>query len=323
MNQKTFYVFPGQGAQYPRMGLDLLEGSGEKGPPDRVKELFSLASELMGRDMAELLANSSPEELKRTDISQPAITVVNLAAAFWLEEGGIRPSGAAGFSLGEYSALCLGGVLSPKDCLFLVIERGKAMQAAIDEISSTASPPGMAAVIGLEPQGVETLIAQWKQEKPGWELYSANINSKRQVVVSGSAAALAEAEGLFKEAGARRFVSLAVAGPYHSPFMEGAAQAFAPFLSKVTFNDPAIPVFSNVTGQQITSGEEAKALALRQIVERVRWTEVEEAITLEAPDQLFETGPGKVLQGLWKDTESPIPCYTVGTMAEILERRNT
>jgi [acyl-carrier-protein] S-malonyltransferase len=192
------------------------------------------------------------------------------------------------------------------------------MQAAIDRIQAGAEPPGMAAVIGLAPEQVESLIAEWKNSGLV-DLYAANINSPRQVAVSGSAVALNEAEKRFKEAGARRFMRLAVAGPYHSPFMQEAADTFASALEKVKFNDPSIPIFSNVTGKQIQSGAEAKALALRQIVEAVRWTDEEAAIALLEPKALLETGPGKVLQGLWKDTGSALPCYGAGTAAEINE----
>ena len=314
MLNKVFYLFPGQGAQFPGMALDLLEtGSGS------VKALFQLASEVFGKDMEALLRNSSPEDLKPTDIAQPAITLANLAAAAYLAEKGIKPAGAAGHSLGEYSALAVSRVISERDCFQLVNARGKAMQAAIDKINaSDPRPPGMAAVIGMAPEQVETLIAEW--QKGGLTgLNAANINSPKQVVVSGSADALEEAEKRFKEAGAKRFMRLAVAGPYHSPFMKDAADAFDAALEKVEFNDPTILLFSNVTGKQITSGAEAKTLAHKHILEGVRWTDEEATIASALPETLLEVGPGKVLQGLWKDTGSSIPCYAAGTVAEINE----
>jgi [acyl-carrier-protein] S-malonyltransferase len=315
MIDKAFFLFPAQGAQYPGMALDLLEQGG-----DGVKCLFSTASKIQGKDMADLLRNSSPEYLKRTDVSQPAITLANLAAAEYLAVKGIKPAACAGFSLGEYAALATAGVISEEDCLFLVTHRGNAMQAAIDRIQAGGSEgsiaPGMAAVIGLAPQQVEALIAEWKAS--GLDgLYAANYNSPRQVAVSGSAAALEEAEKRFKEAGAKRFLRLAVAGPYHSPFMKEAADAFASALEKVSFSDPQVPIFSNVTGKQISSGAEAKALALRQIVEAVRWTDEEAALASLEPNALLEAGPGKVLQGLWKDTGNAAPCYGAGTADEI------
>ena len=327
---KVFFLFPGQGAQYPGMALDFLESAQNGG---KGKRLFTLASEIFGKDMADLLGKSSPEDLKPTDISQPAITLANLAAAAYLEEKGITPSGCAGFSLGEYSALSIAGVISEEDCLYLVTERGKAMQASIDNMTKEpgvtglpgnakfpgmAKLPGMAAVIGLAPEKVEALIAEWSND--GLKgLNAANINSPRQVAVSGSAEALEEAEKRFKEAGAKRFMRLAVAGPYHSPFMKDAAEKFDIALDKVKFNNLVIPVFSNVTGKQISNAEEAKALAKRHILEGVRWTDEEAALARLEPKTLLEVGPGKVLQGLWKDTGSSIPCYAAGTVAEIDE----
>jgi [acyl-carrier-protein] S-malonyltransferase len=318
MADGAFFVFPAQGAQYPGMAIDFLKQGG-----DKVKRLFSLSSEIQGKDMEELLSNSSPEYLKRTDISQPAITLANLAAAEYLAEKGIKPSGCAGFSLGEYAALAVAGVISEEDCLYLVKQRGIAMQAAIDHIQGAdeANAPGMAAVVGLAPENVEALIAEWKSHGLTG-LYAANFNSSKQVAVSGSATALAEAEKRFKEAGAKRFMRLAVAGPYHSPFMKEAADAFAPYLEKINFIDPKIPIFSNVTGKQVMTGAEAKGLAIKQIVEPVRWTDEEVLMAKFEPKKLLETGPGKVLQGLWKDLGSAIPCYSAGTAAEIDEFYN-
>ena len=314
MKDKAFFLFPGQGAQYPGMALDLMETGSEM-----VKHLFSLASEFLGKDMVALLRNATAEELKPTDIAQPTITLASLAAAAYLAEKGIKPVGAAGFSLGEYSALAVAGVISEKDCLFLVTERGRAMQAAIDKINhSDPRPPGMAAVIGLAPTQVEALIDKWQKEGLTG-LNAANINSPKQVAVSGSADALDEAEKRFKEAGAKRFMRLAVAGPYHSPFMKDAASEFDIVLDKIVFKDPVIPLFSNVTGKQISNGAEAKALSHRHILEGVRWTDEEASIALLQPEALLEVGPGKVLQGLWKYTGSVIPCYLAGTVVEINE----
>jgi [acyl-carrier-protein] S-malonyltransferase len=313
MINKAFFLFPGQGSQYPGMALDLLEGR------DRVKRLFTMASEIYGKDMAGFLANASPEDLKPTNVCQPVIILASLAAAACLAEKGVTPCGCAGFSLGEYAAIAIAGVISEQDCFTLVTQRGKAMQAAIDRIPTGASAPGMAAVVGLAPEQVESLIVEWKKSGVT-ELYAANINSPKQVVVSGNAPALEEAEKRFKEAGAKRIIRLQVAGPYHSPFMKEAADAFAADLEKAAFSDPKIPLFSNVTGKQIKTGAEAKALALRQIVEAVRWTDEEASIAaMGGFDCLLETGPGKVLQGLWKDTGSEVPCREAGTAAEINE----
>ena len=326
MINKAFFLFPGQGAQKPGMALDLLETS-TGGGRERIANLFSLATEIAGIDMADLLENSGGEALQRTDISQPAITLANLAAAAFLAGKGVFPSGCAGFSLGEYAALAVSGVISEEDCIKLVVRRGKVMQAAVDRLvpPGTQEAPGMAAVLGLPPDKVEAMIDGWKAEgNPDLnDLYAANFNSPGQTVVSGSAGALAKAENLFISAGARRLVYLKVAGPFHSPLMARAAEEFRPFLENIKFNDPRIPLFSNVSGRLISSGEEAKKLALLHITSAVRWTDEEAAIAGAASeggiDCLLETGPGRVLQGLWKDSNLKPPCFAAGTAADILK----
>jgi [acyl-carrier-protein] S-malonyltransferase len=305
------FCFPGQGAQYPRMALDLFEaGAGVRG-------LFAVASDAAGRDLQALLENADPETLKRSDLSQPAITLANLAAAAYLAEKGVVPVACAGFSLGEYAALVAAGVLTIPDCFRLVSARGTAMQKAADRIAAgdPSAAPGMAAVLGLPPEAVEALLAEWRAAGLA-DLYAANYNSPKQVVVAGSAAALAAAEPRFKEAGAKRVIRLQVAGPFHSPLVASAADEFAPVLAAVPFGDPVLPLFSNVTGALVRTGAEARALALRQITEPVRWTAVEAALAALAPRAILEVGPGKVLQGLWKDTGFTVPVLAGGTVAD-------
>ncbi|MDR0402472.1 MAG: ACP S-malonyltransferase [Treponema sp.] len=317
MVKQIVFLFPGQGAQYPGMGLDLL------GVSPAAREIFSIASETLDMDVAGLIRDSDAEKLKRSDVSQIALTAASLAAAAALRENGIVPAACAGFSLGEYPALACAGVIGAADCFTLVRARGGAMQAAIDRMSAGTpeaerSAPGMAAVLGLAPEKVEELIAEWKKAGAfAGDLYPANINSPVQTVVSGSAPALSEAEKRFKEAGAKRFIRLQVAGPFHSPFMKEAADAFASVLEATPFRDPDAAFFSNVTGTRVSGGNEAKSLALRQICEGVRWTDEEAAIAALNPGAVFETGPGKVLRGLWRDSGSAVPCYGAGTAEEI------
>ena len=314
MNKKNVvYLFPGQGAQFTGMAMDLIESSA-------VKTLFDTASGVFGKDVKELL-NADADTLKRTDIAQPAITVANLAAAAYLGEQGFSPVACAGFSLGEYAALACAGVIDTADCLRLIKARGEAMQKTADKIreaagGDAAAAPGMAAIVGLEPAQVEALIKQWSAEGLK-DLYAANINSPKQLVISGTAAALTEAENRFKEAGAKRVIRLQVAGPFHSPLMADAVDAFVPVLEAVTFKDPAITVFSNVTGKKISTGAEAKKLAVQQITCPVRWVEEEASAAAVGADAYLEAGPGKVLQGLWKDSGSELPVYAAGTAEDI------
>jgi len=314
MKNNYVYLFPGQGAQYQGMALDFLASGSAV-----VKKLFEQASQAYGRDVQSMLKDSDADTLKRTDVSQPAITLANLAATAYLADQGYGPAACAGFSLGEYAAFVCAGVISAEDCFRLIKARGDAMQKTADRLREKAGDssavPGMAAVIGLAPKQVEELISKWTAEGLK-DLYTANINSPKQLVVSGAAAALTEAETRFKDAGAKRVIRLQVAGPFHSPLMADAAQAFAPVLESVTFNNPAVPLYSNVTGNKITSGEEAKKLALQQITSPVRWVEEEAAVAEADIAGCLEVGPGKVLQGLWKDSGSGMPCYLAGTVED-------
>ncbi|MCL2211035.1 MAG: ACP S-malonyltransferase [Treponema sp.] len=317
--QNVVYLFPGQGAQYSGMAMDLIESAA-------VKSLFNAASEIFGKDVKDIL-QSDADNLKRTDVSQPVITVANLAAAAFLGDQGYKPGACAGFSLGEYAALVCAGIVSAEDCFRLVKTRGEAMQRVSDKLREAAggdmsAAPGMAAVVGLVPDQVEELIAKWKAEGLK-DLYAANINSPKQVVVSGTAAALTEAETRFKEAGAKRVIRLQVAGPFHSPLMADALEGFMPILEKITFNDPCITIFSNVTGKKISSGAEAKELAVKQITNPVRWVDEQASIAACGFEACLEVGPGKVLQGLWKDSSpvgangSEISIYSAGTAEDI------
>jgi [acyl-carrier-protein] S-malonyltransferase len=317
MKNDIVYLFPGQGAQYQGMALDFL-GTGSVA----VKKLFDTASAIFGKDAEALLRDSDADTLKRTDVSQPTVTLANLAAAAYLTEQGWTPKACAGFSLGEYAALVCAGVISAEDCLRLVKERGAAMQKTADRLREAAggdpsAAPGMAAVMGIAPDQVEALIAEWSAAGLK-DLYAANINSPKQVAVSGTATALTEAETRFKDAGAKRVLRLQVAGPFHSPLMSDSAEAFRPILEAVTFNDPTIPLYSNVTGKRVASGEEAKKLALMQITSPVRWIDEEAAIAAAGGfSACLEVGPGKVLQGLWRDSGSEVPVCAAGTVEDI------
>ena len=298
----TIFLFPGQGSQYSGMALDFA------GASPRAAALFDLASDAAGRDMKKTIAESSAEELGRTDIAQVAVTLANLCAAASLAERGIRPRAAAGHSLGEYAALAVCGVLDEAAALRLVARRGELMRQAAENAGDT----GMAAVIGLAPEAVERLIGQWTAQGLAG-LYAANFNSPRQTVISGAAAALAEAAERFKAAGARRVIPLRVQGPFHSPFMEEAARSFAGALEGVVFNDPCVPFFSNVTGGELKSGAEIKAFAVKQIVSPVRWIQEETALAAAGGARVVEAGPGTVLAGLWKESGLSLPCFGAGS----------
>ncbi|ULQ60795.1 ACP S-malonyltransferase [Brucepastera parasyntrophica] len=306
------FLFPGQGAQFSGMGMDMYDADtdGSMG----IRNLFDSASSIYGKDIRTVL-NSDAEVLKRTDVSQIAITVVSLAAVRFLSARNIGVSACAGFSLGEYPALAVSGILSEEDTLKLVIERGRIMQKASDALASSGDEPaGMSVVLGLSSGQIDEIIAS----SGTGDLYAANYNSPLQTVVSGTAPALEKAAEIFKEAGARRVLRLKVAGPFHSPLMNEAKEEFAAVLENFAFSDPSIPVFSNVTGKRITGGAEAKQCAARHLVSPVRWTLEESEIALlmqglkneirEDIPELIEAGPGKVLSGLWTDSGLPGVC---------------
>ena len=293
----SVFIFPGQGAQFSGMGMDLFtsDADGSSG----IRALFETASGIIGSDIKDLL-NSDAEILKQTDVSQIAITVASLAAVRSLASRGITPSACAGFSLGEYPALAVSGVISEADAIRITLERGRIMQ----KVCATITGAGMAAVLGLTPAQIDSVIASIALNG---SLFAANYNSPLQTVISGTSEALDAAEEAFKAAGARRIVRLKVAGPFHSPLMALAGEQFSSFIEGFTFADPKIPVFSNVTGKQISSGEEAKKCAVLHITKSVRWTDEEASIAdlmaASGITDLIEAGPGKVLSGLWADSK--------------------
>ena len=294
---KYIYAFPGQGAQAPGMIKDICEKFAEG------KSLLDKYSSVSGIDIPSLLWNSSVEDLARSDNSQTAITAASLAAVEILKAKGIEPSIVAGFSLGEWSALYVSGILSFEETVYAVTKRGEIMQKVCEEIAqnSNGKAPGMAAILGLEPQKILEILSGRN------DVFAVNMNSVRQTVAAGTADGLAWAEEQMKAAGAKRVVQLKVAGPFHSPLMQKAADEFAKVLDKITFNNPKIHIFSNVTGKELTTGTEAKENAIKHITSPVLWTSEESAIKAlcdaEGGEwQVLETGPGKVLSGLWKDT---------------------
>ena len=287
MAKKYAFLFPGQGAQ----------------EPDARRVLDSVSS-ITGKDMTKLLWETEQAELSRSDNSQLAITTASLVIAEVLRTKGIVPSAAMGFSLGEFPALCIAGVLSFDDVIRVVQKRGQIMQMVCEEIAAVNAghAPGMSAIIGLPPGKVQEICNGLK------DVYAANLNSFRQTVISGTADGLAAAEKAATEAGARRAIRLSVAGPFHCPLMQKAADEFEKVLADVTFNDPKIDLFSNVTGKKVTKGVDAKKNAVLHLTHPVQWMSEEkvlgEIMTADTADEwmVLEPGVGKVLSGLWRDS---------------------
>jgi [acyl-carrier-protein] S-malonyltransferase len=304
---KTCFLFPGQGAQYPGMAKDLFEASAA------VRELFQSASEASGMDASKLLFESTAEELKSTDRTQVAMTLASLAASVMLRESGVEPQGCAGFSLGEYAALCVAGVIGIKDVFPIVKIRGALMEKAARALDSPSGAPGMAAVLGIPAERVAATMEPLAKDG----VFVSNYNSPGQVVISGTADGLAKAEEALKTAGARRFVRLSVSGPFHCPLMEQASRELGAALAGYAFADPTIPLFSNVTGRLIRSGTEARELCAQQLVSMVRWVTVEESLMAEGFDRFLEAGPGNVLAGLLRALRPDASCMAAGSLDSI------
>jgi len=305
---KTCFLFPGQGAQYPGMGKDLWDAS------DGVRQLFGQASEACGVDLKRLLFEGSEDELKATDKTQIAVTLANVAASRICQERGIVPDGFAGFSLGEYTALYEAGVLELRDLFPIVKARGELMEKASRALDrGSDAQAGMAAVLGMGYADATKVL----QGLEGAGVYLANYSSPQQIVLAGTAAGLQKAEGAFKEAGCRRFVTLKVSGPFHSPLLEDARKGLQEVLAGYRFADPRKPVYSNVSGKRIGSGEEAREFCIRQVVSTVLWVEEEESLLTDGFQRCLEVGPGSVLAGLWKSFSRDVPCLAAGKLEDI------
>ncbi len=276
------YVFPGQGAQFVGMGLDLYE----KIP--LAQELFDAANKILDFNITDVMFEGTPEALKETKVTQPAIFLHSVILGKVMPK--FKPDMVAGHSLGEFSALVANGVLNFEDGLRLVYKRALAMQKACEMQPST-----MAAVLGLEDSIVERIC----QETPG-VVVAANYNCPGQLVISGEVEAVNLACTALKEAGARRALVLPVGGAFHSPLMEPARQELAAAIESTVLNEPTCPIYQNVTATAVTRADEIKRNLISQLTAPVRWTQSVQNMVKDGATEFIEVGPGAVLQGLVK-----------------------
>lgn len=275
-------VFPGQGSQRTGMLDDVPEF-------DALNRLLDAAEALTKRDLRRLQREGTPAELADTRVAQPLLYLADWAWGSVLLDVGVRPVAVAGHSLGELAALAVAGVYSVEAGLELVCERARLMAEAVAE-----SPGAMSAILGLDGQAVADVLADTT------DVWVANDNAPGQVVISGLRDAVAEVGDALLSAGARRVVPLDVAGAFHSPVMQQAADAFSAVLASAEFCDAAIPVLQNTRPEPATDAGDIRAALATQISSPVRWTETMQACTRYAPVTLIEAGPGSVLRGLAK-----------------------
>lgn len=281
---KHGYVFPGQGSQFPGMGKGLYENSAF------AKKLFEQANEILGFRISDILFTGTEEDLRQTNVTQPAVFLHSVIAFKGVENN--KPDMVAGHSLGEFSALVANGVLSFEDGLKLVSVRAQAMQKACE-----AGPSTMAAVLGLEDGKVETICVEVHAET-GEIVVPANYNCPGQLVISGSVKGVEIACERLKAAGAKRALLLPVGGAFHSPLMAPAREELKTAIEQTTFYSPTCPVYQNTVAKAVVSKEDIKKNLIDQLTGAVKWTQSVQAMIADGASRFTEIGPGKVLQGL-------------------------
>ncbi|RLJ64963.1 ACP S-malonyltransferase [Sulfurisoma sediminicola] len=283
---KFAFVFPGQGSQ----SLGMMAAYGDS---PVIRATFDEASQALGRDLWQLVAEGPAEALSQTVNTQPLMLTAGIAVwRLWLDKGGVQPAMVAGHSLGEYSALVAAGVLELKDAVPLVELRAKAMQDAVP-----AGEGAMAAILGMDAETVKAICSEAAQ---GQAVQAVNFNSPEQTVIAGHKAAVERAAEGCKAKGAKRAVMLPVSAPFHSSLMQPAAERLQAALAGLSFNAPRIPVVNNVDVATATEPEAIKAALVRQAAAPVRWVETMRAMQAAGVSHVYECGPGKVLAGLTK-----------------------
>jgi len=302
---KVAYVFPGQGSQSTGMGLDLYNGY------PAAKEVFDEADASLGFSLSHLCFEGPEEELTKTHNVQPAILVVSIACLKALKEAAIAnfpsPIFVAGHSLGEYTALVAAGVLGLADAVLLVRERGRLMYEA-----GLKNPGSMLAVIGLDEETVKDISVHSRTE-------ISNVNCPGQIVISGAAQALAEANKLAKTRGARALIPLKVSGAFHSALMEPVIAEFSKIVSNVRFQPPVIPVISNVTARPLTDVDSIKKELVKQLRNCILWQGSVEYMMHSGVTTFYEIGPGRVLSGLIRRINSELQTFNISGIEDIAQ----
>ena len=297
------FVFPGQGSQSVGMGLELYDAS------PAAREIFEESDDCLGFRLSEMIFRGNSNELQNTVNSQPAIMTVSIACwKSWQEYLGSeaeRPAALAGHSLGEYTSLVVAGVLSFRDTVRLVRERGRLMQQA-----SVERPGGMAAIMGLDELAFEQICAE-----TGVEL--ANINADDQVVISGDKIAVARAMDLASALGAKRTIPLPVSGAFHSSLMGVAREGLTEAMNGLAFHDPEIPIIANCNCAPLTTGDEVREELIGGLCQCVQWKNSVRCLVSFGISRFLEFGPAGVLSGLIKRIDSNVEAVTLSDPASI------
>lgn len=277
---KHAFVFPGQGSQFPGMAKDHYTNSAF------ANKIVEQANEILGFRISDIMFEGTEEQLKQTNVTQPAIFLHSIIAFRSID--GAKPDMVAGHSLGEFTALVANGVLSFEEGLNLVAARARAMQRACDQ-----EPGTMAAVLGLADEKVEEVCASIDDV-----VVAANYNCPGQLVISGSQSGVEKACAAMKEAGAKRALLLPVGGAFHSPLMKVAEDELIGAIEKASFYTPTCPVYQNIVAKAVMEPSEIKQNLIRQLTGPVKWTQSVQAMIADGATRFTEVGPGKVLQGL-------------------------
>ena len=298
---KTFFMFPGQGAQFVGMGKAMYDKY------EKAREIFDIAGKVTGLDIAALCFEEN-DKLNITEYTQIAMLTVEAAIYAVMEEKGLKCDYTAGLSLGEYGALIAAGVLSYEDAFKVVRQRGIFMQEAV--------PTGgaMAAVLGMDAGVIEKIC----NETEGY-VSIANYNCPGQIVITGEEAAVGKASEALKEAGAKRVVPLNVSGPFHSKMLEPAGERLGRVIDETTINEVKVPYVSNVTAQLVTDTVNIRELLVKQISSSVRWQQTIELMIESGVDTFVEIGPGKTLSGFMRKItrDENIKTYHIETPEEL------
>ena len=293
------FIYPGQGAQVCGMGQDFYEQT-ETG-----KKVFDLATEILGFSLPELCFEKN-DRLDITEYTQAAMVTTSIAMTKVLEENGVKPDVTAGLSLGEYCALYAAGVMSEKDAIATVRQRGILMQEAVP-----VGQGAMAAVLAMDASAIEEVIA----DIDGVQI--ANYNCPGQIVISGKKDAVETACEQLKEAGAKRTIMLNVSGPFHSKMLTGAGEKLGEVLASVEVHKPQIPYVANVTASYVTEADEVKPLLTKQVSSSVRWQQSVETMLADGVDTFIEIGPGKTLAGFMRKIDRSAKVYNVEKLEDV------